>query len=356
MCLVRRYAYCLIIILAIPTTGLSQDESLANPTQIAWGSGATLSQQPYMSPSEVYCEDACGEFLFFSDYLWWQIRSEALPYAVKTRGLGANLVAEQKRENVETKYHSGVRLGLGYCAPCPVWDLAAEWTYLNAHDTSNAVGVGDSFLVPIWINRAGGPFANSAEADNKLKFNMADVNLGYTIGDRKHFSIRPNIGFRGVWTKEELNVLYSGGTLISPLLATNKINFRGYGVRGGIDVNFPIRCGFSLLAKGGGGLLWSVGDSIQEEFLIGLNLIRNRVDDSYRVVTPVFDIFVGIAYDICFCNIISHMNAHIGWEQHYFVNMIQFKQYPAGQDFFVTINQMGGLGLGGLTAGLTLFF
>lgn len=313
---------------------------------------------PPVNPCIPY--SACySRWLLSSDFLYWQLRSEELPFAIENSPLNLGLNNSQTMKRVKPEFQPGVRLELDYVSPCfDGWDFCAQWTYFHSRKSADAQAIPGGTLYPIWVtppSGGGNSTSTSAHATHNFTINIADFTLGRVFSVGRRLSLHPLAGVRGVWIDQNLKVDYFGGTL-GTVLTDNKINCRGGGVRAGLDTEWELCYGFSLLARSNLNLLWSSFKVNQINRGPSINSIR----DSICTIMPVVELFLGLVWERLFCNSSYYVNAHLGWEEQYFLNGIQFNQYTSyGNGIFpnsINVHQLGGLGLGGLTVGVTVGF
>lgn len=337
----------------------------------------TMEDCPTFNPPVypcVYCSPCSSHWLVSADYLYWQLRSEELPYAIvnnPTAVVGTQFTNFQDLKRVKPDFNSGVRLGLDYLSSClDGWDLSAQWTYFHSHKSADAQasttvgGVGELF--PIWLTQDPNTIVsgNSAHATHRFTINIADISFGRAFCAGKRLSLHPLAGIRGVWMDQNLNVAYGLVQGDNTVFAENKINCKGSGVRVGLDTKLALCYGFSFLARSNLNLLWtkfSVNQRQLDPFhVLAVSGVLNSIKDSIHTITPVVELFLGFVWERLLCNSSYYVNAHIGWEEQYFLNGIQFNQYTSyGRPGFansINIHQLGSLGLGGLTVGVTVGF
>ncbi len=300
------------------------------------------------------CNPCCWNLYVTADYLFWQARSDELPYTISQTAIPGQLNA-YKVENIEPGFASGVRIGLGTIPPCfDCWYFSAEWTYYHGNSTDTAQG---GFLIPIWIDPTGNPFVTLAEADYTIDLNIADFSLERTFCPMKRLMLSSSIGLRGIWMDQDLNVNYVGGDLVTPILSKNSIDLKGGGIRAGLSTQWNVCYGISLLAWSNLDILWSHLDIFQRGIQTN-GATRSSIKNAVRTVTPMFEVFLGANWERkIYC---TNVCARVGWETQYFLNGVQINQYTtrdsAAPDDTMSAHQTGGLALGGLTAGVSVGF
>ena len=311
-------------------------------------------EDTYCSPPPCQLKNTfCGvDVLFSAEYLYWQIRSDELPYALNVDTSEVDLQATTV-ERIKPDAESGLRIGLSTQLPnCESCSLSAAWTHLSG--SSNASATEESFLLPIWLSPVGNPIADTADAEYKINLNIADISLVRSDCLWDKTTLHTSVGVRGVWLGQDLDVSYLGGNISAGLDAKNSIDFCGWGLRAGALTKCEICYGFSFVGWSYVDLLWTKIDVLQQTVRPTNNQVRDSIKDSLHTITPMFELFLGLSWS---CKLsCADVTTRIGWEQQYFVNGIQFNQYSSRNDDDVSVHQNGGLGLGGLTVGLAVGF
>lgn len=295
------------------------------------------------------------------DYLCWEVKSEALPYGYTFGSNGAPpILAPVEVQRVEPTFHSGVRLGMNFLVPCSTcWDIDLRWTYLpgNAKDSVTA-----SNILPIWMAGTTRPSATGAQAKYKVSFNLFDLSLARRFCISHRVALSPFVGLKGAWIDQDFRIHYSGVLFQDAPVAggsfidcKNKIKYRGWGLHAGLNSDWYMKCGFSLFAHGACDLLWSHA-KVNEREILPSGALRSSTDDSnLRMVNPVFELLLGLGWSSRSCSP-CRFNCHVGWEMHYMMNLVQFSQFTDDFDHPRKLQQRGNLGLGGLTAGVSINF
>lgn len=327
------------------------------------GGGGPFCTPPCL-PQRAYCRAPCApppcdpNIFFTAEFLYWNFRTDGLPYAESVTPIPGQL-ANVTVNRVKSDSSPGVRLELDYLMPCAdFWNISLAWTYLHSHTSSSVHEPAGGFIHPIWLNLDGNPSVSEADARYRFTLNIADLDFGRPFNVGSCLQLHPFAGLRALFIKHDLDVLYSGGDLVAPIDSDNRINFWGVGLRAGLDMKWNLCYGFSLCAHQGIDILWSKATVKQTEHQPS-GAIRNLTRDSIQTLTPIFELFLGLMWEGCmpFCG--WDMSAHIGWEEQYLINAVQFNQYlnPTGfGDPNIIAHEIAGFGLGGLTLGVTFGF
>jgi len=289
----------------------------------------------------------------------------------------------------ETPSHSwdlGFRLGLGYTFVHDGWDLTANWTHFrnNTKKFNNSdTEIGNVTYFAEWTSVLPGslavflltdtdtdttarftttdetsisidpltltpqslaqkPVATAIEAKWKLQLDLVDLELGRDFYTSRYLTLRPFIGARGAWVKEEFDVDYSGGSF-TQVGSTNstrisllddvdmKSDFSGAGVRIGLNSDWKFCDGWSFYGNTAFSLLYGNFHVTQQEFLGDQDQANSSVilnmDNHFRASQAMLDLALGLRYDWdCSC---YHVGAYVGWEQHILFDQNQFVHYPS---------------------------
>lgn len=331
--------------------------------------------------SSTPCESYCGlieeQFYIDAEWLYWKATQDGLelgmitdvPFSLSSSSTALSTTSKGKDILLNYKWTNGYRVNVGYDVPCYDLELAATYSYLPS---SASVRVGHSahtqyietilfsgiIEVGLLGDAANFPL-NQLDADWDLRFTYADFDFARNICLGSCFSVKPHVGFRGLWTDQRLNVA-TLGTFVSRTSAQevtgeSKLNekLRGYGVEAGLWANWQVGCGLSVIGHLGGALLYShnhVSKSLSTELdrvslpSNDLSVVTHQIflKDKFWTTTPMADVFLGMQYAFCMLDTSIYIRA--AWEQHV---LFDVNQWSTGG---------GNLGLQGLTLGAGISF
>lgn len=263
----------------------------------------------------------------------------------------------------------GFRLGLGLNMAHDGWDLYLNWTRFYTDSHRNVRPAINEFLLPIFLGSDGftGGVAESqpklasfAKNDWRMHLNELDLQLGRNFFVSKWLAVKPHAGLRSAWVRQKDNALYqivinpNPGIRYSDATAHMKCNFWGLGLTAGVDTQWGLGCGFSLLANYAASTLYGYFDVLHKETgtFVGGGL-NNFFDahDFYHVVRVVTDFIIGLRYDYVFgdCDF-YHLGFQAGWEHHLFFGQNQFLRFVDDSNPGMIATNLGDLSLQGFSA------
>lgn len=324
-------------------------ESSWRPCGTCWSSLDYLYWRP--------CVD--GIFDYLESDKWFSSGVEDIPFL--------QLKADSKTKCPTNDYESGLRLGCGYQSPCSGWGAAVKWTHYeprdfhsttfdfpdpalehNIDDFSHTVTPfgGFSFL-PALNTATDGKVSNAvglaAKGKWKLHLDVLDIEFGkyLTFGECIH--LRPHLDIRFARLKQRLRVK-SSGVLIGQMITNTgfeerkrfKEEFKGGGLRVGLDALIDLFCGWGVYADFACSLLYGERNaSFRDEFMAAYDDLSSSVAREMPVIgsiqsfgksrnnydkyclRPITDAAVGLYWETYLCNC-YHFIGKVGWEHHYF--------------------------------------
>ncbi len=252
-----------------------------------------------------------------------------------------NLV-DAKYETPQFKWDFGFKVGLGYNTTCDGWDLGATWTWYRAKASSHieAEPCDNHTLIAIWSafnGRAGvNNFACDAETNWKARFNLVDLFVGREYWTSKYLSMRPYVGLRIAYIKQDYLITYKGGSwtespgdlpsLIGEVDLDN--DFHGVGVRCGFDFNWNLDCGWSIYHNLAASIVYGRFDINHEETAKEAqtpftNFHLLETNDHFRASRPMLDLELGVQWQGLFSDCQYKLTGRLAWEHHLFFHQNQ---------------------------------
>lgn len=284
-----------------------------------------------------------GTFTVGADWLYWKVEQDSLLAGSFVDDFPDPVFKKVHFDGIQPtfKYNNGFRVYAGYEMGCEPWGLEISYTYIPIHSNSgfaqtSIVNTADHSQA-IFPNRVGfpsfqafdpAPFASLlVKWDGKLSY--LDVDLTRTLCLGTCFRLYPHIGFRAAWGDQHLSM---NGNLQQPA-AVNRAtfgglelseDFHGYGIEGGLWMEWGFGWGFSALGHVGGSVLCTTVKSRQTtNAFLGEDgpqvYIINGVIKLHTTI-PTVDYFAGLQYRFTFCNDMS-FGIHAGWEQCVFFDL-----------------------------------
>lgn len=280
-----------------------------------------------------------GANLFFlADLLVWQAHENGLEYAVKTDASEpvASALNHSSTQNMHFDWNCGFRVGLGWNTPHDGWDLLVNWTWFQTKGSRNTNVDSDSNLVPVNTYQPAGATTlgfGSSQARWRLHLNMIDLELGREFFVSKWMTLRPFISIRSAWVNQKASTLFTGSRPTVDQrgsLMKGDNDFWGIGPRVGLNTQWGLGYGFSLVGNGGVSLLYGFFDiDSHQRQLFASGASTQVVDngDSVRVGRAISELALGLRYDVMFANDHCHFGIQAGWEQLMFFGQNQFRHF-----------------------------
>lgn len=331
------------------------------PNQEIWGCeceaypcSPRICQYTDPTTCEVKMMDSLSGFIVNVDALGWRAQMDGLSAAIEqtvgTENFPQSRFTDARFEELKTRWRAGVRAGVGYYFDHDVWDVYACYTYYKghakSHENSGTPSTSGELLFANW-SAASGPASTqlpitvtSFHQKWEARLNMVDLELGRRFRAGKWLVLRPFVGGRGVWLKQNVDIDYFGATGGSLVTLTQPVSldvdmknkFSGGGLRAGLNSEWNMGCGFGLYGNGAVSILYGVFDIDQNE-TIGEGSCCSSADvildieDSFKSSKAVLDLQLGIRWQTFFCNSNNRFAVLAGWEQHIFINQNQLKRF-----------------------------
>lgn len=270
-----------------------------------------------------------GYNLFFTgDLLYWRAEENGLTYAFKVKDpaeVPVNVHLHLK--DPHSRWEPGYRVGFGVNIPHDHWDLYFVWTHLNSRAHGHTRAKSDEGIFPVWaipFGPLGISYVKAARAHWKLYLNVVDAELGkeYYVGSK--LSLRPHLDLRTVFIDQHYDISYFKGPLDDHI--EMKLNYWGIGPRVGLDMQWWLVCGFSLMGNADISLVYGNDSLHQKEKLKdmpGPIVLR----DHLHITRAITDLGIYLGWDQMLDHDKYHIGFKAGWEQHIFFEQNQFIRF-----------------------------
>ncbi|MGL5627035.1 MAG: Lpg1974 family pore-forming outer membrane protein [Candidatus Rhabdochlamydia sp.] len=299
------------------------------------------------------CVETTGPYLEAA-YLFWHSSIEDLSVTSNIQPISINQTKE-KIKQLNYKYESGFKLGLGYNLSYDYWDVLINWTRLHSQPesswSSTTQSLHASLLAP--FEGAGILGSNSVHSRWKLHFDTVDLELGRRLFLGRNLAVRPYAGLKGAWVTSKLNTSYAGinSLVFDAANVSLKDRNQGIGLRFGMQGRWDLGCSnFAILANIAGAVLWNniKVQNVTNEFRLDGTLGGGVKEAHYHALKPLMECFIGLDWGSCFCKK-YYLGISAGYEMQFWWDY---------NTFFITSRNTTAydLRLHGLTATITIDF
>ncbi|HSX26106.1 MAG TPA: Lpg1974 family pore-forming outer membrane protein [Chlamydiales bacterium] len=277
------------------------------------------------------CIDDCGGFYVTADFLWWRAENHGLSYAFDNE-VNSSDFPSGKIVRVNPHWDPGFRVGLGWNTEHDFLDLLVDWTWYRNHSSSDrshsslAALSNEGFypLYPVEDSASNGNFRN-VSADYTLNLNVIDFEMGRGLFISKYLGIRPLLGVRGAYLKQKFHDHFSSAldatsTGIDELKFDAHNRFWGVGPRAGLNGEWEMGCGFSIIGKTSASLLYGKthvkAETDESTTTSSAFVLQNSYTDHFWQLAPTLQLLFGFQYATCFwCD--TYFAVSASWEANY---------------------------------------
>lgn len=323
---------------------------------------------------DCFWDDFCDRVSVEGSFLYWKLYGDNFDDLNVRNNNETNpiFVGEEKDYTQSMDWEPGFRVGLGFDLPCVGIDVQVDWTDFHTSKTDRENIFGQSGSVTTSLESPYLPESNIYE--------FSGTNSNVLVKQREHFdfdvvnlefgkwfspactclSLRPHIGLQFVQLEEKRSFFSSSFTDEQFVRNRNfhtHQRFRGYGLRSGVDMRFPLFCDISLVGGAAASIDWgrrttrlNYDSFFSSEESSGNNFHQKRHDHTNR---SILDLNIGLRWETTLCDCWGFALEAL-WEQHQLFNASQLWRLgddlsPTGQPFGNTGDKHGDLSLRGLT-------
>lgn len=266
------------------------------------------------------CTDMnCGGFFLTADFLYWASENHGFSYAYQ---IDSSNVGVGKVMRLGTSWDPGFRVGLGWNTTYNFWDLYLNYTWYQNHASSSHTNTFG--YINMWpVSSATTGEFTSVSASSRLHLNMVDLELGRLIYLTKAVALRPHIGLKGGTLDQKFSDHFEGrlSGSNSQLKFSGKNNYGGCGPRFGLDGEWHLDWGFSILGKFAGALLYGSTNakSLSTQLPTGSTTfgINRQYKDSFNQLVPNLQLSLGFQWQTCFACEKMFYRLSLAWEANY---------------------------------------
>lgn len=335
--------------------------------------------QPTCGTSNCGSGNWCDNIKLDASFLYWKVAGDELDYAydvTRADNVDPDQTIYRKRfHNVSGDYDPGFKLGLGLDLPCICWDTNLVWTHFDtkntshhdsAHRAGSTVNVAIPFLKTSEVTVGAGENVVATGSLN-FKYDVVDLEFGKWICCNNCLLFRPHVGLRAADIREkfhsELDYYATTATTVdlTDYSAHVKNEFKGVGVRAGLDTDLQLCEGWSVIGRSAVSIVWGntkiKNDFVNFDEIDSQDVARvSHETDHYKHSRAFTDLSLGIRYRSCYCTCPFSIEA--AWEHHYLFNQHRFfaSDVLGENDGGYNFKKNGDVSLQGLTVTLGLEF
>ncbi len=312
---------------------------------------AKAQQQMYMNemnkitPSAEPSVTRYADPYMTADFIYWKAKEDGLDYAFSgtTEGFSAESAEKGSIRQPRFRYEPGFKLGGGLKFRHDGWDAFAQYTWLRANHHGGHHGHGSDEQSNIMMPRNGQLitfYSDHSSANWSLKLNMLDLELGRNFWISKHLTLRPFIGMKFDWMRQNFNVKYDDidtGAVGDTYLDDADVHMKmkesqwGVGIRSGLNTAWYMWknwCVFGDIALSGMLNDFDVTRKDRVSTDIDLEWTQNHIRKDYNPVTAVIEWALGLRYETAFHDDDYMFQFQAGWEQQVWFNQNQLIFMP----------------------------
>lgn len=318
--------------------------------------------------------DLCdnNSWSFSSSLLVWQLIENKTSYAIVDNSTAfTGSIHEGFTARNDFDWAVGYRLGIGYNffynpRSWSNWDVQFNYVYFHTHESDRATS-DNQFTIDTGVISTTFPPAigGSIEYDSaiqkwRVKFSTFDLDIGDRLFFTRSLSFRPFLGLKGALIFQRIRADYFNA-LTAPLdqrIAHN--DFRGIGIKTGVDANYYFNSNWSLFNSFSSALLFgkihikselNTADPSSPGTVVSfIQLIHNKS----RIFPQVQNIF-GLSWERSILKDSTHLSLRVGYELQYWWDQNQFSHYLAAVDYIYAENNAA-LAIQGVTLDLKIDF
>lgn len=269
----------------------------------------------------------------FLDPLYWHAKVGGTDYAYTVKVPGAivplNLPPKQGRVKDNTfGWDWGLRVGLGFYFRENNWDLNANYTWFQTHDTDTVRKNPPAYILATRLNEI--IWMNQAKSTFDVGYNNVNLELGKSYFLSSKISVKPHIGVKSAWIDLDQDIHYYINFVVgqSPFDGTVfKVRGKSYqwglGPRFGSNMEWYLGDGFSISGNIAGALLYSYNrgsihlkpDGNSNNFG---ELISRKIKQKTHSYIPTVQMFLGLIWETFMFENTKHLTLGAGYEVEYY--------------------------------------
>jgi hypothetical protein len=304
------------------------------------------------SPVDVNIPLYNGGFTFGLAGLYLRPNTESLDYGIVFPPSNPIALRNGSIKSVDPDYGWGYRANIGYIFPCTGNDVMFSYSRYDREDFDHTTVRNDGIFFSTITSSVAGFIASDdavlrSDAKTKFRFETMDLDAGQHVnfGCNAHLRFLAGIRYAELKNTFEANYLFPVEVNSEAQLETITVNtiqtskFKGAGPRVGLDADYKLGCGFSLVGETTGSIL--VGKfktNFDERDLITagngavtlLDTVSSVHQDGLTRMVPNLNAKLGLAYSYQFNNCSkTRMTVEAGYQAEEFFHTVT-RHRPSG--------------------------
>lgn len=263
------------------------------------------------------------DMFWTADFIYWTPRVDGLAASLGTASGGGG---EGSVYNPHWKWSPGFKVGLGSNLARDGWDTSVDFTWIESQAKRSARVDG---LLPMWniANQYTAPTPGLIYASAlswNWWMNTFDMELGRNFFVSPYLKLRPFMGLKTAFGIQKYAVQYtrtvSADVEVKDTM-TNNFHYFGVGPRAGANAAWQFSEEWSLYSDASASLLWSdfrgtrKDTSQQIPFSENSSVTSLKTKNQFNTCKPVFEISLGLRWEIWFSDDDYHFLMQGGWEE-----------------------------------------
>lgn len=266
-------------------------------------------------------------------YIFWQPREENLELGIFNKtDTTTELSIDGRVINMNFRYKSGYKAGLGVYTERDNYDAYVEYTWLSGHQRVNANAPANGQIIPFW----GHPgniddiVISSGKGRWKLELNIIDAQLARSYYVGTHLTFRPFFACRAAWINQNYSAQYIPESTGVPFHVRNSSHSWGLGPEAGIFANWLLGYGLRAIGTAEADTLFTrynlhmTEESLSDPSTLVINLYQRHA----FYLRPHSNLELGFGWETYFNNHNYHFDLmatygfQIFWNQNMFRNFV----------------------------------
>lgn len=313
-----------------------------------------------ITPNAGPCVNDGADLYVTADFIYWTAHEDNLGFAFTDGTTSKGAASTSPAGTVahpRWKFKPGFKVGAGLDYDHDGWDSFVQYTWFRSARNKRTLHSGTGLTLGTeQFTTPSGVTLTSAKGNWELEhFHVVDAELGRNFYISRYLMLRPFVGMKATWQKQELEADFfgSGSGLGVTIDEEQESKPWGVGMRIGLDTSWHFTRSFSMLGNLAVSGMWEqfkVSRKTLESFSDGTFAVLHHLKSNYHAIKPVIEWQLGLRWETWFCDDDYHFSIEGAWEM----------QWWGDQNAFLTTDnnrlKLGDLGLQGFTLHLRFDF